>query len=60
MVTITGDSEVYSDTVMTVSAMSPQVLYTTACCSLEATGDGSFIPLQVNYTERFSAAGKTR
>ncbi|DBA96171.1 TPA: hypothetical protein ACH3X1_015652 [Trebouxia sp. C0004] len=35
------------------------VLYTTACCSLEATGDGSFIPLQVNYTERFSAAGKT-
>ncbi|KAA6427955.1 MAG: polynucleotide phosphorylase [Trebouxia sp. A1-2] len=35
------------------------VLYTTACCSLDATGDGSFIPLQVNYTERFSAAGKT-
>ncbi|KAK9821471.1 hypothetical protein WJX81_007489 [Elliptochloris bilobata] len=35
------------------------VVYTTACCSSEATGDGWFMPLQVQYSERFSAAGKT-
>jgi len=37
-----------------------QVVYTTACCSAEPTNDGSFTPLQVLYSERFSAAGKTR
>ena len=35
------------------------VLYTTACASRECTGDGSFVPLTVNYAERFSAAGRT-
>ena len=35
------------------------VLYTTACASRERTGDGSFVPLTVNYAERFSAAGRT-
>jgi hypothetical protein len=37
-----------------------QVIYTTACCAGKASGDGSFVPLTVNYQERFSAAGKTR
>lgn len=36
-----------------------QMVYTTACCSNIATGDGSFVPLTVNYSERFSAAGRT-
>ena len=35
------------------------MLYTTACASRDCTGDGSFVPLTVNYAERFSAAGKT-
>lgn len=35
------------------------MLYTTACCSNEPAGDGSFLPLQVHYAERFSAAGRT-
>ncbi|CAL5228653.1 g11822 [Coccomyxa viridis] len=35
------------------------MVYATACCSREATGDGSFLPLTVNYSERFSAAGRT-
>ena len=35
------------------------VLYNTACASRECTGDGSFVPLTVNYAERFSAAGRT-
>ena len=35
------------------------VVYTTACASRECTGDGSFVPLTVNYAERFSAAGRT-
>ena len=37
-----------------------QVLYATACCGDHAVGDGSFTPLQINYAERFSAAGRTR
>ncbi len=37
-----------------------QVLYATACCGDHTVGDGSFTPLQVNYAERFSAAGRTR
>lgn len=37
-----------------------QVLYATACCTDHPVGDGSFTPLQVNYAERFSAAGRTR
>ena len=35
-------------------------MYATACCSSDKAGDGSFVPLQVMYSERFSAAGKTR
>ena len=35
------------------------VIYATACASRELTGDGSFVPLTVNYSERFSAAGRT-
>lgn len=35
------------------------VVYATACCSAAPVGDGSFVPLTVNYTERFSAAGRT-
>lgn len=35
------------------------VLLTTACCADGVSGDGSFLPLQVNYFERFSAAGRT-
>ncbi|CAL8470982.1 g10524 [Coccomyxa elongata] len=35
------------------------VLYATACCTDHPVGDGSFTPLQVNYAERFSAAGRT-
>jgi len=34
------------------------VVYTTACAG-KATGDGSFVPFQVNYAERYSAVGKT-
>lgn len=34
------------------------VLLATACAGA-ATGDGSFVPLQVHYSERFSAAGRT-
>ena len=37
-----------------------QVLYTTACCNAGKTTDGSFTPLTINYSERFSAAGRTR
>ena len=36
-----------------------QMLYTTACADDDNYGDGSFAPLQVHYTERFSAAGRT-
>ncbi|EFJ41423.1 hypothetical protein VOLCADRAFT_107702 [Volvox carteri f. nagariensis] len=35
------------------------MIYATACCSASPTGDGSFLPLTVNYAERFSAAGRT-
>jgi polyribonucleotide nucleotidyltransferase len=35
------------------------MLYTTACSDNDNYGDGSFAPLQVHYTERFSAAGRT-
>ena len=35
------------------------VLYTTICAGREITADGGFVPLTVNYQERFSAAGKT-
>ncbi|GIM13944.1 hypothetical protein Vretimale_17037 [Volvox reticuliferus] len=35
------------------------MIYATACCSPSPTGDGSFLPLTVNYAERFSAAGRT-
>jgi len=35
------------------------VLYTTACSDHDFASDGSFAPLQINYTERFSAAGRT-
>lgn len=35
------------------------MVYTTACADDAAAGDGSFAPLQVNYSERFSAAGRT-
>jgi polyribonucleotide nucleotidyltransferase len=37
-----------------------QMVYTTACCSNEPVGDADFLPLQVHYAERFSAAGRTR
>ena len=37
-----------------------QVLYTTACCDGDPVPQGGFSPFQVNYTEPFSAAGKTR
>ena len=37
-----------------------QMVYTTACASPYPAGDGTFLPLTVNYQERFSAAGKTR
>eukprot|EP00958_Prasinococcus_capsulatus_P004212 scaffold389_cov382-Prasinococcus_capsulatus_cf.AAC.22 len=33
------------------------VLYTTVCCSREASSDGSFLPLSVHYQERLSANG---
>lgn len=39
-----------------------QVIYTTACfedSDVEPSAD-AFLPFQVNYTERFSAAGRTR
>ncbi|CAM6094618.1 unnamed protein product [Calypogeia fissa] len=35
------------------------VLYTTVCSSLDPTDPSDFIPLTVNYQERFSAAGRT-
>ena len=35
------------------------MLYTTACSDNDNYGDGSLAPLQVHYTERFSAAGRT-
>ena len=34
------------------------VLYSTVCASRELSADGGWVPLTVNYTERFSAAGK--
>ena len=37
-----------------------QVVYVTACCGDEPTGDADFLPLSVHYSERFSAAGRTR
>lgn len=36
-----------------------QIIYTTVCADMDNASDGSFAPLQVNYTERFSAAGRT-
>ena len=36
------------------------MVYATACCSNFPTGDGQFVPLTVNYGERFSAVGRTR
>lgn len=35
------------------------MLYTTACADEDSSGDGSFAPLQIHYSERFSAAGRT-
>lgn len=35
------------------------MVYTTVCADEDSSGDGSFAPLQVHYTERFSAAGRT-
>ena len=35
------------------------MLYTTVCADSDGASDGSFAPLQVVYTERFSAAGRT-
>lgn len=35
------------------------MIYTTVCADADNASDGSFAPLQVNYTERFSAAGRT-
>jgi polyribonucleotide nucleotidyltransferase len=34
------------------------VLYSTVCAARELSADGGWVPLTVNYTERFSAAGK--
>ena len=42
------------------SATSMQMVYATACCGDVPAGVGSFVPLTVNYAERFSAVGKTR
>eukprot|EP00775_Hariotina_reticulata_P013098 gene13098-13225_t len=42
-----------------MATMGETVLYATACCGSSPQGDGSFIPLQVHYQERFSAAGRT-
>lgn len=36
-----------------------KVIYTTACAS-ENSGDGTFLPLTVSYSERFSSAGRVR
>ena len=35
------------------------VMYATICAGREVTADGGFVPLTVNYQERFSAVGKT-
>ena len=35
------------------------MVYTTACADSDSTSDGSFAPLHVHYSERFSAAGRT-
>jgi polyribonucleotide nucleotidyltransferase len=35
------------------------MMYTTVCTDNDSAGDGSFAPLQINYAERFSAAGRT-
>ena len=35
------------------------VMYATICAGREITADGGFVPLTVNYQERFSAVGKT-
>lgn len=35
------------------------MIYTTVCTDNDNAGDGSFAPLQINYAERFSAAGRT-
>lgn len=37
-----------------------QVLYTTVCASKEPSEPSDFVPLSVQYQERFSAAGRTR
>ncbi|KAL6763061.1 ribosomal protein S5 domain 2-type protein [Haematococcus lacustris] len=42
-----------------MAIMGDTVLYTTACSGAAPTGDGSFVPLTVNYQERFSAVGRT-
>lgn len=36
------------------------MVYTTACVGDETTEAGDFVPLTVNYQEKFSAAGRTR
>ena len=36
------------------------VVYCTVCAGRELSADGGWVPLTVNYTERFSAAGKFR
>lgn len=35
------------------------MIYTTVCLDKDNASDGSFAPLQVHYTERFSAVGRT-
>lgn len=35
------------------------MIYTSVCADSDNASDGSFAPLQINYTERFSAAGRT-
>lgn len=53
-------SELHAAAPLLYCVAAPQVVYTTACCASGPTGDGSMVPLTVNYQERFSAAGKTR
>jgi polyribonucleotide nucleotidyltransferase len=35
------------------------VIYTTICAGRDVTADGGFVPLTVNYQERYSAVGRT-
>jgi len=42
-----------------VTTCGETVIYTTACADKGKPGDGSFLPLSVQYMERYSAAGRT-